>query len=122
MTTEKGRTKEIDMAIRGAYRKVIKRNWKGIQQYLDEYEISGEYLIITFLVEDGPQIHMEIEGIDFQDNYDGSPDNWAEVLIPLSDDIKPENLQKYDVVGESRYWEIKYFMEDLDEALENCEY
>jgi len=121
MTKEKGRIKEMDMAIRKAYREVIKRNWEGIQQYLDEYEITGEYLIITFLVEDGPQIHMEIEGIDFKENYDGSPDNWAEVLIPLNDDITREKLYKYNVVGKSKYWSIKYFMEDLEEALENCE-
>ena len=121
MTTEKERIKEIDIAIRKAYREVIKRNWKGIQQYLDEYEISGEYLIITFLVEDGPQIHMEIEGIDFKENYDGSPDNWAEILIPLSDDITQKDLEKIDVVGGSKYWTVKYFMVDLEEALENCE-
>ncbi len=121
MTTQKGRNKEIDLAIKKAYMEVIKRNWEGIQQYLDEYEITGECLIVTFLIEGGPQIHMEIEGIDFSENYDGSPDNWAEVLIPLSDDITQENLQKYNVVGESKYWTIKYFMEDFENALENCE-
>ena len=121
MTTKKGRIKEIDMAIKKAYREVIKRNWEGIQQYLEDYEITGENLIITFLIENGPQIHMEIEGIDFIENYDGSPDNWAEIHIPLSDGISQEKLQKYDVVGESKYWEVKYLMVDLEEALENCD-
>ena len=102
MAKEKGRIKEIDAGIRKAYKEVIKRNWEGIQQYLDEYEITGDCLIVTFLIEGGPQIHMEIEGIDFIENYDGSPDNWAEIRIPLSDDMTREKLQKYDVVGESK--------------------
>ena len=120
MTTQKGRNKEIDMTIKKAYMEVIKRNWEGIQQYLDEYEIMGEYLIVTFLIEDGPQIHMEVEGIDFKENYEGSPDNWAEVLIPLRDNITRKELLEYDVVGESKYWTLKYFMVDFEDALENC--
>ena len=121
MAMEKGRIKEIDRAIRKAYKEVIKRNWEGIQQYLDEYDITGECLIITFLVEGGPQIYIEIEGIDFKEDYEGSPDNWAEVLIPLHDDLTKTELQKYDVVEESEYWKIRYFMVDLEEALENCD-
>ena len=112
--SEKRRYKEIDRAFKKAFHEIIKRNWDEIQQYLNDVTITGEHLIIEFMVEK-EGIHSEIMGIDFLENCESSPDNRVRISIPLCDNITKTQILEYDVVKSSRCWNNKCFIDDLEE-------
>jgi len=108
------RYKEVEDALKKGFIQLIETNWDGIERYMDEYEIMGECLFIEFLNEKAG-IHFEIAGIEYPENYDGCPDNWISLKIPLNDGITKDIILEYNVVEKSRYWENQYFLEDLEE-------
>jgi len=116
---QKGRLDEIDKAISEGYKEVINRNWNDIREHLDELEgkdDEGYCLILTLNIDD-EGFHIEIAGLDKADEYEGSPDNFCDIFIEVDFETTKRKLSAFPIADKSEYWNVKWFMEDVNNLL-----
>ena len=111
------RSKEIDKAVKNAYKNLIADNWKNIRKHLEKMDIpepdeESPCLIVTISAEEG-SIEMSIAGIDYKNKYGGSPDDLVTIFIDVASDTTKGELKSKDVSTESEYWDNDGFISEL---------
>lgn len=114
---DRRRDTDIDKALEKAYRNLIDKNWSNVRKHLDKLDFMEKneksLCLIVLISTEESNIEVSIAGIDYEDEYKGSPDEWITIFIEVNNETTKGELKSIDVVEESAYWENDMFFDVL---------